>query len=287
MIFFPEKLTNDFNEKITLNLSNYTLTSGGKSQPGDNDSLDTLRHSLTAYDAANSQPSLVCQCVWSVLFKLHRLHQTQQKTHDTATGGATTVTVTQPTSGSSNYQTPRSQGLNKLRESLVNFRIEESNCGDLYVYTKLDQKEQIYLLKLEEVYGESSTAPVPAAQAPAAHPPSSTHALQSQTMIFDDNSNDGLNMDSNEKSTNKQQNRLSALSRRPSYASITDTNEQTNKLQTSIGHTGKSHNLSGSGTTTNAQIGTSGTATPYNTNVSNAPTASMQTRLNPEYIRLR
>lgn len=49
-----------------------------------------------------------------------------------------------------------SQGLNKLRESLVNFRIEDSsNCGDLYVYMNKDQ--QIYILKLEEIY-ESSTS---------------------------------------------------------------------------------------------------------------------------------
>lgn len=43
-----------------------------------------------------------------------------------------------------------SQGLNKLRESLVNFRVEESSSvGDLYVYTN---KSQNYLLKLEEIY---------------------------------------------------------------------------------------------------------------------------------------
>lgn len=42
-----------------------------------------------------------------------------------------------------------SQGLKKLQEYLVNFRIEESNSGDLYVYTR---KNEIFLLKLEEVY---------------------------------------------------------------------------------------------------------------------------------------
>jgi hypothetical protein len=43
-----------------------------------------------------------------------------------------------------------SQGLKKLQESLVNFKIEESSkCGDLYVYTR---KDEIFLLKLEEIY---------------------------------------------------------------------------------------------------------------------------------------
>ncbi len=42
-----------------------------------------------------------------------------------------------------------SQGLKKLQEYLVNFRIEESSSGDLYVYTR---KNEIFLLRLEEVY---------------------------------------------------------------------------------------------------------------------------------------
>ncbi|CAF0823180.1 unnamed protein product [Brachionus calyciflorus] len=75
--------------------------------------------------------SLTCACVWSYNFKLHRLHQTLQKSHET------------------NHQI--SQGLNKLRECLNNFKIYESTCGDLYVYTRNDQ---IFLLKLEECCDE-------------------------------------------------------------------------------------------------------------------------------------
>ena len=112
-----------------------------------NDSVLTIKKSV-------AQGSLACNCVWSVKFKLHRLHQTVQKIH-----GSTEITPSTPSilqqqqmASASSIQQQQfiSQGLKKLQESLVNFKIEESSkCGDLYVYTR---KDEIFLLKLEEIY---------------------------------------------------------------------------------------------------------------------------------------
>ena len=79
--------------------------------------------------------SLSCPRVWSVLFKLHRLHQQLQKVHDIS---SQVISV----------------GLKILRESLVNFKIDETPCDNLYVYTR---NSEIYLLTLEEVYENQSS----------------------------------------------------------------------------------------------------------------------------------
>ena len=122
-----------------------------------------------------SNNSLHCSCVWSVFFKLHRLHQTLQKVHET-----------------NSYI---SQGLSKLRDCLHNFKIYESACADLYVYTK--NTSDVFLLKLEEIYDED------------------------------------------------ERRYSSVLSRRPSYASITDS-ESTIVASRNTSNQGlKSQNLSG------------------------------------------
>lgn len=130
-----------------------------------NESLNTVKNQ-------NSQNGnkLSCSCVWNILFKLHRLHQTVQKKHGTAMELTLSnsfdqhqvkqqlqqqQSVKQDQQQQQVPETPTmqqqfiSQGLKKLQEYLVNFRIEESNSGDLYVYTR---KNEIFLLKLEEVY---------------------------------------------------------------------------------------------------------------------------------------
>ncbi len=131
-------------------------------------------HQSSVFRNQYFQGKLSCTCVWSVLFKLHRLHQTVQKKY-----GSTDVTsssssapfehqqLKQSQSKDLHYQLSQSQqqsqdplglsqshqyisqGLKKLQEKLMNFRIEECSSGDLYVYTRKDEN---FLLKLEEVY---------------------------------------------------------------------------------------------------------------------------------------
>jgi len=126
--------------------------------------------------ASKKKESLVCNCVWSVYFKLHRLHQTTLKTHST-NDSSLSLSLSQQSqqlqqqvnqqlqSQQSQQQQQQqqqqiSQGLKKLQESLVNFKLEDytpsnlnssnlttGGSGDLYVYTR---KDEIYLLKLEE-----------------------------------------------------------------------------------------------------------------------------------------
>lgn len=136
--------------------------------------------------------SLTCACVWSYHFKLHRLYQTLQKVHET------------------NNQI--SQGLNKLRECLNNFKIYESTSGDLYVYTRNDQN---FLLKLEPCCDEDER-------------------------------------------------RGSILSRRPSYASINDTEQ--NVVITNRSSTHGLRNPSGGGSVAQVQ-------TPQTQQKSNPPEA--------------
>lgn len=107
------------------------------------------------------QGKLSCTCVWSILFKLHRLHQTVQKKHGSSDLQSSVSfdqqlkqqqqkdQQPQDTLGAYQHQHFISQGLKKLQESLVNFRIEESTCCDLYVYTR---KNENFILKLEEIY---------------------------------------------------------------------------------------------------------------------------------------
>ena len=130
------------------------------SHESSDESVMTQRNETWIENVRNStsiQTKLNCECVWNALFKLHRLHQTVQKKH-----GATDLTPSaslilpqqQLHTAAAAQQQFISQGLNKLQDSLVNFRIAESNSGDLYVYTK---KNEIFLLKLEEVYEVQAT----------------------------------------------------------------------------------------------------------------------------------
>ena len=259
------------------------LTDNTKKKPADqgdenSEAPDSLNQSLTSsaskdldetYSAQSSDKDehkdankkiLNCNCVWSVMFKLHRLHQTKaQKLHGTVdllTPSSNSILASQQLQlqqqqqlqqsqqqQSQQQQHQQSQGLKKLQESLINFKIEESNCEDLYVYTK---KNEIFLLKLEEVYEASSNANTGTALSSSA--PSSQNVNiqnvntpnQEQSLInsmLNDNSlcvNDS-SVEINEKSISastyakiqqqqqqQQQNKLSMLSRRPSYGSVQD-----------------------------------------------------------------
>lgn len=185
---------------------------------------------------------------------------------------------------------------------MINFRIDESSdCGDLYVYTK---KKQIYLLKLEEIY-ETTTTTTQSVQTGTTPTLStsqqnqsllttanSNNATQMSSVLFDDNSlvvNEN-SFDLNEKSINasliklnnqqqpqqQQSNRLGSttgamLSRRPSYASISDTSNDA--TLTTEKYTNKSQNLSG---------GIQATQSLTNTVTSSNQSASMPQKPNPE-----
>lgn len=180
-----------------------------------------------------------------------------------------------------------SQGLNKLRESLVNFRIEESSsCGDLYVYTN---KKQIYLLKLEEIYDTNNSLTSSSQQQPQQTSQQTSTLSTSQqnqlllttvstTLMTDDGDAD------HNKLTSQQLGKIvsggSALSRRPSHASINDASNSMliNDVTLTNKYTGKTQNLSG-GVVQATQSLTNAVAA--SSNQLNQPV-----RNNPEYIRL-
>ncbi|RNA30074.1 hypothetical protein BpHYR1_004243 [Brachionus plicatilis] len=176
-----------------------TLKDINESHKWNNSLVLTEDKNLSFSDSLSN--SLSCSCVWSVYFKLHRLHQTLQKVHET-----------------NNYI---SQGLSKLRDCLHNFKIYESACADLYVYTK--NTNDVFLLKLDEVYDD------------------------------------------------EERRQSSMLSRRPSYASINDSEQTIISSRNTSSQGLKSQNLSGG--THRIETQTSLTQT--------------QAKLNPpEYVRL-
>lgn len=72
-------------------LDNTFSSTGGLSSAGlnkqDTESMGTLKNMAVLNQSppsssSSSHPLLVCNCVWSTVFKLHRLHQTLQKVHD-------------------------------------------------------------------------------------------------------------------------------------------------------------------------------------------------------------
>jgi hypothetical protein len=242
-----------------------------------NDSILTIKNNVV-------QGSLSCNCVWSVKFKLHRLHQTTQKVHNSAemTPSTPSVLLLQQQQQQQQQQQPQqqqqqsssSQGLKKLQESLVNFKIDESSkCGDLYVYTR---KDEIFLLKLEEIYEQQ-------------HMNQTNILSQNEAFITNtDNSmayNDSL-IELNA-SYSKQHQQQQLPSRRPSFASINDNETTTGAYK--LNQTGssilpgvvKTQNLSGG--STNNNISNALNTTPMNSNFQQSMFISRQ---NPEYIKL-
>jgi hypothetical protein len=186
--------------------------------------------------------SLTCNCVWTILFKLHRLHQTKaQKAHGTVDITPSTTSIlsslhyqAQQTQQQTMQQQQQSQGLKKLQEALINFKIDEANCEDLYVYTK---NNEIYLLKIEEVYDNTNNASTATAITTTINS-IPTQSNQKNQNLNDQTINNSLNDNSvsvndssieiNEKLISasfakiQQQQKLNMLSRRPSYGSIQD-----------------------------------------------------------------
>lgn len=171
---------------------------------------------------------------------------------------------------------------------MVNFRIEESSsCGDLYVYTN---KKQIYLLKLEEIYDTYNSLTSSSQQQPQQQQQQQTSTLStsqqnqlllttvSTTLMTDDGDAD------HNKLTSQQLGKIlsggSALSRRPSHASINDASNSMliNDVTLTNKYTGKTQNLSG-GVVQATQSLTNAVAA--SSNQLNQPV-----RNNPEYIRL-
>ena len=223
--------TRKWNNSLTLKENilgdNETLNQSGFSQ-NTADDLDEIHSPSLSHDNNNEnndsvltiknqnpKTSLVCNCVWSVLFKLHRLHQTTQRVHGTIDLTPSAMLQQQQQQQAQLQQSQQqafiSQGFKKLQESLVNFRIDESNCGDLYVYTR---KNEIYLLKLEEVYEN---------QAAQTNQPNVSVVSQNQNLTsFNDNSVEMSGSYAKAQQQQNQQSKLNMLSRRPSYASIAD-----------------------------------------------------------------
>ena len=200
------------------------------SHESSDESVMTQRNETWIENVRNStsiQTKLNCECVWNALFKLHRLHQTVQKKH-----GATDLTPSaslilpqqqqqQLHTAAAAQQQFISQGLNKLQDSLVNFRIAESNSGDLYVYTK---KNEIFLLKLEEVYEVQATQinsgeaaiPVPNDMNPLSNNQGESSLDLSASYAKSSNTN-------SQQSSAAVKLMNSNITRRPSFASMDDT----------------------------------------------------------------
>ena len=188
-----ENVGEDLNRSIT---SSNTLNS--------KDIDDTFSPQSTEEPNGQNRNSLKCDRVWSILFKLHRLHQTKMiKAHGTAelTPSSTSILSSlhhqsqqQQQQQQQSQQQTTSQGLKKLQEFLVNFRIEEASCEDLYVYTK---NNEIFLLKLEEVYETNASS------ANAASIVSSLDPQANQNPIMDQSVNSSLNANENLQSVNE------------------------------------------------------------------------------------
>ena len=181
-------------------------------------------------NSTSIQTKLNCDCVWNALFKLHRLHQTVQKKH-----GATDLTPSaslnlpqqqqQLHNAAAQQQQFISQGLKKLQDSLVNFRIEESNSGDLYVYTK---KNEIFLLKLEEVCEVQAAAPSYTGETAIPVPndlnPMSNNQGESS---FDLSASYAKSSNANSQQSSAAVKLMNSnITRRPSFASIDDTDNK-------------------------------------------------------------
>jgi hypothetical protein len=98
-------------------------------------------------DNSNVQTNFECDCVWSVSFKLHRLHQSLQK-----------LQYTESLDSAIKHRAEGSHGLKKLRECLCNFKIDDTpRNDDIYVYKR---NNEIYLLTLREIYSNESQEPL-------------------------------------------------------------------------------------------------------------------------------
>jgi hypothetical protein len=188
---------------------------------------DTLSDTLSDKSENKKQISneiytrfLTCDSVWSVNFKLHRYHQTLQKIHTKkSTLSTNSLSMSQQQQQQQQQQSiPQasyiSHGLKKLQECkyLANFKIEDSDCGDLYVYT---HQTEIFILKLEEIYEtttRNSTTP---------HHNSNTNISSSQQQNQQITNNDTSTSMNLQGSTGRTPS-TSLLSRRPSYASMNE-----------------------------------------------------------------
>jgi hypothetical protein len=190
--------------------------------------------------------SLKCPRVWSVLFKLHRLHQTQQKSHAVSSSSQTI-----------------SLGLKKLRESLVNFKIDETTHSDMYVYTR---NSEIYLLTLEEIFDSCQTTTTTTATPTSAN--SNVFAAEADTSSKDEQAASAVR----NSAAQQQQQRSSIMSRGSSHINIADMID----AKASI----KSQNLSGdsSSATFNNNSSTN--------NILGTGMLSGQHSSPPDYIRL-
>ena len=117
------------NSSFRLNYEKKDMTA-----PVDATTTTTTKAATDSYSLqSNNKPNLVCNCVWSVYFKLHRLHQstTTQKTHVSSLD--TTTTSSMPTAAAiqqqqqQQQQQPLSAGLKKLQEYLFNWVSNISN----------------------------------------------------------------------------------------------------------------------------------------------------------------
>ena len=224
----------------------------------------------------NIQGKLSCACVWSMPFKLHRLHQTVQKKHGSADLTPSTPSILQqqhlkqkdPQDQQTHFI---SQGLKKLQESLVNFKIEESTCGDLYVYTR---KDEIFLLRLEEVYeieASNSTNDSPVTSMPH------------------ESTNDSSSV-GHAKPLNLSLKLNSGVSRRPSLAGA---DQEASKFNPNLSYGGRAHHPSGGSINSTMTVtGLTNNQLLHNALLNNtlthipANSSGSSQRPNPEYIRL-
>jgi hypothetical protein len=225
----------------------------------------------TADQRGESNNAIVCNCVWFHYFKLHRLHQTTQKVHgatDLSSSTSSSLTLQQQQLQAQLGQPQHfiSQGLRKLQEALVNFKIEDSNCGDLYIYTR---QNEIYLLKLDEVCENRPNASQ-----------MNANINLVQSVYYNETFGNENSSESNNEKSKIQQQKINLLTRRPSYSSIADSDTTLINLAKPIStQMIKSQNLSGGSvsTLTNSLIAS--------TNLPNTSVLNQQ-RTNPEYIKL-
>ena len=254
---------------------------------GNENADENLNETINTVRNQGVQGNLSCNCVWSILFKLHRLQQTISKDKQPNAQ----ISLPQQKSGSQKMvQSPAqqlhvSEGLIKLRETLHNFKIFEAACDDLYFYTT--NKNEIFLLKLEEVYdGHHNT-------------PQSILINESNPLTLGNEMPSELSVSLAGKSIG--QTKMTQLSRRPSYASINDSEVKNitaaATATSSSGMINRLHNLSGGSMSSNVNVSQSSAPPAQNTSglnntliagsVIGGSSLSVSQRLNPDYIKLK
>jgi hypothetical protein len=239
-----------------------------------NELKTTNNDKSSSFNADLKIENLVCPRVCTLQFKLHRLHQTLLKSHDLAP--TTTSTSIQQFNQIIQQQQYISVGLKRLRDSLANFKFDDTAIyDDMFVYKT---NNEIYMLTLEEIYDQQ--------QLQNGYLSNNTF---SSSLMNDDNSSTNTLVDETISSLNRstkqqqQQSSSSSLSRRSSYLNILDglayeSNTQ-NRGSTLLSNT-KSHNLSGDNPSNNNSSANILTSAVINTNVVYSQRAC------PELIRL-